>query len=372
MDNRLVSLEVENFRSLRKITLPLGPVTVLVGPNGAGKTNVLKVLEFLAEIVRTDLEPALDVQGGFDEVLFHGGEEEPGQIRINVRSTRAEYDLRIMNSAGSLDRSETFSLENGRQIVVERSVMRDHTSRPININPHSSGLSTLPRLFGEDDPAKSSAFARQLGSLRVFDVSVEAARNPARISSRGLANDASNLAAFLFRLRDNNSQLWQQLVDDACFVLPQLDSIDVDTIISDSNEVGVFLREHGLRRRTPLKYASFGTVRMLGLLAMLYDPNPPALTCVEEIENGLHPQALELLVNRIREASDHTQFLIATHSPLLVDRLRLGEFVVCERHEDGSSAIPAVSTDKIERIVEASEGLPLGELWFAGVLGGDL
>lgn len=43
MKDRLIELEVQNFRSLRKITVPLGPLNVLVGPNGAGKSNVLEV-----------------------------------------------------------------------------------------------------------------------------------------------------------------------------------------------------------------------------------------------------------------------------------------------------------------------------------------
>ena len=59
MDKRLLRLEVENFRSLRKVNLPLNELNVLVGPNGAGKTNVLQVFDFLAHIIRTDLEPCL-------------------------------------------------------------------------------------------------------------------------------------------------------------------------------------------------------------------------------------------------------------------------------------------------------------------------
>ncbi|WP_245651959.1 AAA family ATPase [Streptosporangium amethystogenes] len=83
----------------------------------------------------------------------------------------------------------------------------------------------------------------------------------------------------------------------------------------------------------------------------------------------MHPQALEIFVERVREASDRTQFIIATHSPALADRLKPEELIVCERAEDGSSMIPAVSTAQVEKIVRASEGMPLGELWFSGALG---
>ncbi|MGP3921585.1 AAA family ATPase [Nonomuraea sp. 10N515B] len=111
------------------------------------------------------------------------------------------------------------------------------------------------------------------------------------------------------------------------------------------------LRERGLREPTPLPDASYGTIRLLGLLAMLHDPNPPALTCVGEIDHGLHPQALEMLVERVREAGEKTQFIIATHSPALADRLKPEELIVCERSDDGSSLIPAISRSNVEEIV---------------------
>ena len=82
MKQRLLKLEVENFLSLRRITLPLRGLNVLVGPNGAGKTNVLEVFRFLADVIRTDLEPALSLRGGFDEVVFWGGEQAPSSFRI--------------------------------------------------------------------------------------------------------------------------------------------------------------------------------------------------------------------------------------------------------------------------------------------------
>ena len=378
MDNRLVSLEVENFRSLRKITLPLGPVTVLVGPNGAGKTNVLKVLEFLADIVRIDLAPALEEQGGFDEIVFRGGVEEPSTIQVKASFTTDEYELEVTKDGEELRHAESFSFEGNRRIVVTDQGLVMGTGIAgedsiLGINTDTSGLSTLPRLQNEAG-RKIGSIAKRLRSLKVFDVEVGAARQPSLRTRRTetLANDASNLAAYLFSMSRNNEAAWLQLVEDARSILPQLHSIDIVEPTESLREVSLVLIEERMRLPTSLLEASFGTVRMLGLLALLHDPTPPALTCLEEIENGLHPQALEMLVERIREASDRTQFLIATHSPALLDRLYPDEFVVCERRADGSSAIPAVSTERVRQIVAKSEDLPLGELWFSGALGGDL
>jgi hypothetical protein len=66
------------------------------------------------------------------------------------------------------------------------------------------------------------------------------------------------------------------------------------------------------------------------------------LTCIEEIDHGLHPHILDRLVELLRQASNRTQFLIATHSPALVNRLTPDELIVCERGEDAASRIPAI------------------------------
>ncbi|MDX3427759.1 AAA family ATPase [Streptomyces sp. NBC_01696] len=402
MPGRLLELHVENFRSLRDVTVPLGPLTVLVGPNGVGKSNLLKVFDLLSDIIQTDLQPALDARGGFDEVTFWGGPKPPTSMTIRLKATWTthasvnapdEYDLTVRRrslrnrpDAYRLYRSESFRFKRtqgrGRRITVageeakvfEERAGRESDSGSFGIQALSSGLSTLPRLTSSDGGQEVSKVAHHLSTFRVFDVDVAAARLPARLyltRAIELSPEADNLAEFLHYL-SSEDDIWQNLVGDARAVLPQLEDLEFARVGGSALHVTVMLRERGLRHPTPLADASYGTVRLLGLLAMLYDPNPPALTCVEEIDHGLHPQALELIVQRLREASARSQFLVATHSPALVNRLRPEEFIVCDRDEDGASIIPALTTDEVHAIVEESGDQPLGELWFSGVLGGDL
>lgn len=400
MTARLLQLDVENFRSLRRIALPLGGLTVLVGPNGVGKTNVLEVFRFLADIIQLDLEPALAFQGGFDEVAFWGGDKPPTSMRIGLRATWTtnsslkapdEYELTVKRRTAphqergyTLSRQERFQFKRtqgrGRRIAIsgEQATVTDtraarESKKNFGIQRLSSGLSTLPRLSASEGGNEVARVADRLSSFRVFDVAVDAARMPSRMTRRPvpLDSNARNLADFLFWLQ-KDQDTWDRLLEDARTVLPHLEHIVFDATGGAAHEIAVHLQERGLRRTTPLADASYGTVRLLGLLALLYDPNPPALTCVEEIDHGLHPQALELLVQRLREASERSQYLVATHSPALVDRLRPEEFVVCERDESGASVIPALTTEEVRAIVEESEDLPLGELWFSGALGGDL
>ncbi|KOV12132.1 ATPase [Streptomyces sp. XY431] len=419
-DRRLIRLQVENFRSLRSIDLPLGELTVLVGPNGTGKTNVLKVFGFLADVIRFDLESALAMRGGYDEVAFWGGSRPPETMRIALdavwtdRATSTvpdEYELVIRRAADletpegyRLSREETFAFQsaesqarrikvNGEDVTVTEQEEReeppfawrtafdspppadldDSARRRLGIQRLSSGLSTLPRLARTEGSEEVATVAQHLAGFRVFDVDVESARQPSRFTGRAtLGSDAANLADFLLTLSLHHPDAWAQLAEDARRVVPNLDEIVFSQGGSSAREVRVELRERGLRHTTPLADASFGTVRLLSLLALFHDPNPPALTCIEEIDHGLHPHALSLIVERLREASQLSQYLVATHSPALADRLRPEELVVCERDEDGASLIPAVGLDHMREIVTAGDGLPLGELWFSGSLGGGL
>lgn len=404
MHKRLLELEVKNFRSLRQVSVPLGPLNVLVGPNGAGKSNLLDVFKFLADIVQTDIEPALAARGGFESTTFRGGSKSPSNIRVRLKATWTrhsspnapdEYALQITRrrreGGDTLSRKESFQFKRtkgrGRRITIQgekaqvvdtrKSEDEEPVTHSIGLQRFSSGLSTLPRLSDDAGGNEVAALAEGLAAFRVFDVDVDSARFPSRYPSQALSGtvlfeDASNLAFFLLTLKRNDPESWERLVNDAREVLPQLQGIDFDFPSGAAREVIVVLHENGLRVPTQLADASYGTIRLLGLLALLYDPDPPALTCIEEIDHGLHPQALELLVERIREASERTQFLIATHSPALADRLRPEELIVCERDSGGASRIPVVTRERLENIVERSEDLPLGELWFSGVLGGGL
>ena len=356
MPGQLVELDVQNFRSLRDVAIPLGRLNVLVGPNGAGKTNVLEVFRFLADVIRLDLEPALRVHGGFDQILFGGGPAPCADLGIALtvaNSSRGSdrYALRLDQIKGpKFRRSESFEFHSDGH--PPRAITLDDTSlvatgigdNRINVERLTSGLSTIPRLGEEFGRAEVGALSRRLESVRFFDIDVSKALLPSGVPGDepvALAADAGNLAGFLLALSKSDRESWELLVEDARNVLPQLDDIDFEFPSGAGREVIVTLKERGLRRPTPLVNASYGTIRLLSLLALVYDTNPPALTCIEEVDHRLHPQALELLVARLREASARTQFLVATHSPTLADRLRPEELIICERRDDGSSAILA-------------------------------
>lgn len=390
-------IEVQRFRSLRDVKVNLGPLSVLVGPNGAGKSNLLSVIRFLGDTARVDLLPALEMHGGFDSLWYRGKHpagRRPGRRRKSIRlaiqaqvtrfaSTNAldEYSLTISQFLRSYGRRETFSFKRtkgrGRRITVSgnKFELDDEGREPKdrNLTQGSTALSTLPRLGKDAGGEQVGQLANLFATFRVFDVDVAAARRPARIArGQALAPNAENLAPYLAELANSHPDVFALLQRDLRFVVPGFQHLVLREVAGPAIGVAVGIRERGLRGVTPLADASFGTVRALALLAMLHDPKPPKLTCIEEVDHGLHPHAIDRIVRRMRAASERTQLLVATHSPTFVNRLDPSELIVCERDsQTGESVIPAIDPEDVSAAADQTR-LGLGELWFTGALGGGL
>ncbi|MFI5792135.1 AAA family ATPase [Streptomyces sp. NPDC051677] len=403
MNHRILGLTVRNFRTLTDTKLPLGPLTVMVGPNAAGKSNVLHALEFLGNVAREGIEPALNECGKFDSVAFRGGRKPVSRITVGVEGvwsdfasdeTPDSYELSVSqrrlpeprHREHVLYRQERFvqhphpDAQSSVELTSDAGVISspweiDGESIQVSVGRMVSALhqdQVLPWPAGTTSGKAITDVQHHLSRIRVFDPDVRAARKPSPISETGrhLKGDASNLADFLLGLQEHGDA-WELLQEDIRTVVPQIRNIHM-SLIPGSSRVEVELEEERLRGRTRLADASWGTVRALCMLAVIHDPEPPLLTCIEEIDHGLHPHVLSLLALRLREASARGQFLVTTHSPVLVNEVEPEELIVCERLASGASRIPARTLEDIQRVVEKSEYEPLGDLWYSGALGGAL
>jgi predicted ATPase len=106
----------------------------------------------------------------------------------------------------------------------------------------------------------------------------------------------------------------------------------------------------------------------LSILALLCDPDPPKLLCIEEPELGLHPDILPKLADLLIEASHRTQIIVTTHSDILVDSMTETpeSVVVCEK-QDGKTSMTRL--DKAELSVWLDK-YRSGQLWTRGEIGG--
>ncbi|MDN5857682.1 MAG: AAA family ATPase [Pseudonocardia sp.] len=386
MDGQLTRISARNFRSLASVDLDLGDLTVLIGPNGSGKTNVLNVLRFLASTVQFDLAAALESWRGFDHVQRQVPKTGAVSITVEGRVTQYasenapdRYHMRLTRRGRSVSRYEEFTFKRrggrGRRITVNGDLVTiteddDRISEQRLATRQTTGLATLPKLADEEGGLGIRQFTEFLSSIRVLEPNVDQARLPARQYGAPLAEDASNLADTLGQLRLRDPDSFALLIAELRRCLPGLEEVQLVPVGGAAKSVAVQLIERGVVTPIDLADASYGTVRTLALLTALHQPDPPPFVAIEEIDHGLHPYALDVLLDRMRASSGHMQILAATHSPTLVGRMEPHEIVVCDRDPvTGESIIPAISSAEIAAAARESDWNP-GELWFAGAIGG--
>ena len=178
-----------------------------------------------------------------------------------------------------------------------------------------------------------------------------------------LEEDFSNLGLVLNRLKTRHPTAARAILDGLGDLY---DGIRDFQVLIEGGTVQVFFHEGDFV--IPATRLSDGTLRYLCLLAILCDPDPPPLICIEEPELGLHPDVLPKLADQLLAASQRTQLIVTTHSDVLVDAMseHPEAVVVCEKH-NGATEMNRLSADELKVWLEKYR---LGELWIRGELGG--
>jgi predicted ATPase len=150
-----------------------------------------------------------------------------------------------------------------------------------------------------------------------------------------LEKDGSNVAEYLESIRKINQFAFDSIVETLQYILPY--SRDLQPAITSEIERNVYLQLTEGGFKVPGWLLSTGTMRLVALLALLRHPTPPPLILIEEIENGLDPRAIHLIVEEIRRVieSGKSQIIITTHSPYLLDLLHISQIVLVERDQTG-------------------------------------
>ena len=126
----LEQVHIKNFLSLRNVTLPFKPLTVLVGPNASGKSNVLSALELLSNIAAVETPPTVEViqnrlwAGGTDYITF--------QLHTKVEETTALYELKLNASTDNRFFSEKLSVNNVQVISITKTTILFSSLTPTN------------------------------------------------------------------------------------------------------------------------------------------------------------------------------------------------------------------------------------------------
>ncbi len=383
----LRSLQLNRFLSFGPEAEPveLGSLNVLIGPNGAGKSNFLEAIGLLSQAPR-DLVAPIREGGGVGAWIWKGESGAQAELtailayqpdsKWNLRhrlafvesSQRLELvNERIENEFGEGGKKPYFyfGYENGRPMINMTIDGRRMLKPADRLNPQQSVLAQ----YKEPDQYPELSFVGDAyESIRLYRDwtfgrgAAPRRPQPADLPTDHLLDDARNLGLILNKFR-RDVPTKKALIE----ALQQVfDGISDFSVQIEGGTVQLFLEEE--RWAIPATRLSDGTVRWLALLAVLLDPSPPPLLCIDEPELGLHPDLIPSLTRLLKSASERTQLVITTQSEQLVDAFtETPEAVlVCERG-DGSTTIRRLDRDKL---AEWLEDYSLGDLWSKGEIGG--
>ena len=421
----LTRLQIKGFKNLRDVDLHFGPFTCIAGRNGVGKSNLFDAITFLSDLASMPLlQAALKVRGTGDRIsgienLFARSDAMPKRMSLVVemivpREVTDDYDRKATASATFLQYTLVLGFDPERSGEADKDPIfidkEELVARPssdadklLRFQPNKAwikrhvfgpGKRRTPfietdgeqaiKLYGDVSkagrpstvPARKSpqtvlsgvnasshptalAARRELQSWRLLQLEPSALRAPdeyrgqARLSATG-----GHLPNALMRI-GSQAAVAQQLAE----LIPGIVSVDVDNDdVRQQRTLGVTMKN---RERYAASSLSDGTLRFLALAVLASDPLATGLVCLEEPENGIHPQRIPEMLRLVRslaedmdpddseDASVSTlrQVIINTHSPLVVAELPDSDLLMAET--------------LIERRAEWIHFKPLGNTWRA-------
>ena len=326
----LNSLRVSNFKAVRDSgTVKLGALTVLIGNNGSGKSSLIEALETYQRIVTHGLDDAMQRFMGMEHVHNKRAKAE----------TPTRFDLRIRTRAGVARLGMSVASDRARnRYSIGGEILAGKLERAglqLGLRPSAS----IEKRWRQGLSVLGPEAVSLIDSWQFLALSPDRMGYPLPQKRTGggvrLARDGSNIAEFLLELRELDQGAFDGIVEALSFVLPY--ARDLQPAVTSELERKAWLQLSEAGFKVPGWMLSTGTLRLLALLALLRHPSPPPLIVVEEIENGLDPRTIGMLVEEIRKAITlkRTQVIATTHSPYLLDLLALEHLIVVERDNSG-------------------------------------
>ncbi|MEK6807115.1 MAG: AAA family ATPase [Pseudomonadota bacterium] len=366
---------LRNYRSIGTCQVTLGPLTYLVGPNGAGKSNFVDALHMVSDALTSSLDQALSLRGGLGEVRRRSsGHPTHFAIRLDfvLKGTVGHYAFNVgaLKNRGFEVQTEECRLGptgKGPYFRVERGEVKrsSETSLPALTKDRLalvalSGLSAFRPVFDA------------LTAMGFYNLNPKLMRELQKPQEgRLLKAVGENIASVIGHLERVNPQALRTVEEYLRTVVPTVHAVK-------RQQVGPMetleFRQDVPGAHDPWRFAaqnmSDGTLRALGVLTALFQSNPdfaPTLIGIEEPETALHPGASAALREALERASKHTQVIITSHSPdLLDDRSVRDDQILAVLSDSGETKLAPIdqaSRDAIRNnLFSAGELLKLGQI----------
>jgi predicted ATPase len=399
-------ITLENFFSFRHpTTIELNPdINILVGINGSGKSNFLKAIHLLQESIVGNFFPTVFLKewSGYNEVINFNQEEKDAIILSfefdknvinNVMqkggyqfSSNPIYDISIVQAGTTsyylkeklytnhikpdendfiymeMDNAQgMISIQEGDKVGIQK-YPQEHSQ----INFKSTEL-VLRQISDPDRFYPLFTLKRALEELSVyyyFDTSINSSiRQPTGYGTETkLLPDGKNLMTILNNTKNNHPFNYDQIEDAIRKINPYFQDINFAFL---GSKLYLVLREKYLSRSVSIEHISDGTLHYLLLLSVLFNLERGYLVCIDEPETSLHPDMINTIAEAIKQASNSSQLIIATHSPLLLNSFDIDDILIFEKNNHNETVVK--SSQKFD---EWTEDYLAGQAWLQGLIGG--
>lgn len=363
---KLGKVIIRGYKSIaydNPITLQLADVNILLGANGAGKSNIVSFFRMLGYMMSKSFGLYVEKSGTSNSILHYGPKKTPimsGTLEFNDNKSIDSYHFSLSNAAPD------------RLIITEESIKwhRKSEDKPYELllepNFKESALAD-----STNSVAKSIYW--MLSYCKVYQFHDSSSEGPLRQAcpvdtANYLQSHGNNLPSFLLFLRENYLDSYKRIVEYVRDVVPQFQ----DFYLEPSNKT-ISLRwidNSATDYRFNAHQFSDGSIRFIALATLLLQPEKtmPNVIILDEPELGLHPYAISQLAEMIKDASIHSQIIIATQSKDLVDHFDIDSISVVEMDKNTQST--SVTHLKEDDYKIWLEHYMVSELWDKNIIGG--
>ncbi|MEO1407683.1 MAG: AAA family ATPase [Pseudomonadota bacterium] len=358
---------IAGYRSLRKIVLPLGQLTVITGGNGTGKSSVYRSLRLLADIADDRAIRSLAMEGGFESIRWAGPETISREMRagdVPIQGTVRKGPIALQ--LGFQDDDLSYSIELGlptnggslfssdpeikreliwlgdkptpSKIIADRRGpgirARNSDHEMVQLETALAPYDSMVRyLSGPDAPWELGHLRNRLSAWRFYDqirTDQDAPSRRPQIGTRtmSLSPEGGDVAAAVQTIHE---------VGDGGALAAAIDEAFPGASVSVSSEGGLFqlhMQQTGMLRPLGAAELSDGTLRFILLATALLTPRPPPLLVLNEPESSLHSSLMPALAGLIARASEDSQIVVVSHNRSLVTSLMGCDAELIELHKD--------------------------------------
>ena len=375
----LKKITVHGFKSIERQTIDLQALNVLIGANGSGKSNLLAALSFFRASALGNRDILVKKLGGADRLLFHGKKSTKScffaceedlfsyeQTLIPVAGDRLDVAKESLSILGD----ETEWSEGGSDIGNLEERLRENEEHTID---ELLAQGEISEEEAEDQRSEFPSAKQHIEGWRMYHLhdttATAAVKSTCNVDdNRYLREDASNLAAYIFWLKQSHPTEYRQIVSIIQLAIPYFEDFVMQPLRGNERTIRLEWKQRGSDAYFDADSLSDGSLRFVSLTTLLKQPKAamPRLIAIDEPELGLHPLAIRLLAEMLDAAAEHTQILVATQSVTLLDNFPLEQVIVAE-HDGKGSVFHRLNSRDYQAWLE---NYSIGELWEKNVLGG--